>query len=148
MVYIGMTFKIPEKRWGRNGIRYKSNGHFWNAINKYGWNNFNHDIVTSELSKEEAESLEKELIAKYNSANNKFGYNIALGGNHVGKFSEETKMKISDAITGIKRTEETRLRLSISHQGKVGENASFYGKCHTEDTKQKIAKALGKKLCA
>ena len=146
MVYIGITFRIPEKRWGKNGIKYKSNKYFWNSINKYGWDNFIHDIVASELLKEEAENLEKELIAKYNSANNKFGYNIELGGEHRGKHSEQTKAKISNAIKGIKRTDETKLKLSISHLNKQGENSSFYGKHHTEDTKKKIAKALGQKV--
>ena len=70
-VYIGITSRIAEKRWN-NGHNYKQNKHFYNAIQKYGWNNFEHEIIFNNLSKEEACEEEKNLIAKYNSNNRKF----------------------------------------------------------------------------
>ena len=33
-VYIGITSKSVEERWGRNGYHYKRNRHFWGAIQK------------------------------------------------------------------------------------------------------------------
>ena len=78
--YIGITSQKPERRWA-NGIGYKGNAHFWNAINLYGWNNFKHEVLFEELSKIEAEEKEIELIAYYNSTNQDRGYNIASGGN-------------------------------------------------------------------
>lgn len=77
--YVGITSKLPEKRWC-NGNGYKTNVHFYNAILKYGWNNFQHIIVKSNIEVEEACKLEKELINKYKSNNPKFGYNICEGG--------------------------------------------------------------------
>lgn len=96
-VYIGVTCQNPpEKRWA-NGKGYRDNKHFNNAILKYGWRNFLHEILLVELTKEEAIEKETELIAKYNATNREYGYNIALGGNSVGRLSEEQKQKISEA---------------------------------------------------
>lgn len=78
--YIGVTRKKPEERWGRNGSHYKSSKHFWNAIQKYGWNNFKHEILFDNMSKDKCYALEQEYIKKYNSNNQNYGYNIASGG--------------------------------------------------------------------
>ena len=44
-IYIGITSKDPEKRWGHNGYNYKSSSYFYSAIQKYGWDNFEHNIL-------------------------------------------------------------------------------------------------------
>lgn len=77
-VYIGITRQTPERRW-QNGKGYKGT-YFWNAISKYGWDNFKHEILFDGLSKEEACALEIKLIAKYGSDNRERGYNICEGG--------------------------------------------------------------------
>lgn len=95
--YIGITRQNPpQKRW-KNGTSYKENKHFYNAIKKYGWDNFEHEILFDNLRKENAEQKEIELIAYYKSNQQDFGYNIANGGNCTGTVSEETKKKISEA---------------------------------------------------
>ena len=99
MVYIGITSWKPEKRW-QNGRGYYKQSYFYNAIKKYGFNNFMHEILIDGLTKEEAEQKEIELIAEYQSNNREFGYNIANGGNCIGTVSEETKKKISKANMG------------------------------------------------
>ena len=53
-VYIGITSQIPERRWGSNGCNYKSSPHFYSAIQKYGWDNFEHNILFTNLTKEKA----------------------------------------------------------------------------------------------
>lgn len=81
--YIGITScDEPEKRW-RKGKGYSNNKHFTNAINKYGWDNIKHIILYRNLSKEEAQSKEVELIKKYRSNNVKYGYNNTKGGENV-----------------------------------------------------------------
>ena len=40
---------------------------FASAILKYGWNNFEHEIVANNLTKEEADDFEKLLIKKLNT---------------------------------------------------------------------------------
>ena len=89
-VYIGLTkHKNPKIRWN-NGEGYKSQLKFYNAINKYGWSNFKHEILYKELSMKEAYDKELELIKKYNSTDDNFGYNAALSRDHL----EKTKRQI------------------------------------------------------
>lgn len=105
--YIGMTRQNPPKKRWKNGTTYKSNKHFTNAINFYGWSNFYHEILFDNLTKEEAEQKEIELISYYKSNQPDFGYNIANGGNCKGTVSAETKKKLSDAHMGKKTIPRT-----------------------------------------
>lgn len=98
-VYIGITSQKPEQRW-RNGTNYYGNKYFNRSIHKYGWDGFEHIILYKNLTKEEAEMKEIELIKEYNSTNRDYGYNIENGGNSTGKHSEETKRKISESQKG------------------------------------------------
>ena len=97
--YIGITMNIPNYRWN-NGNGYNRQKIMKNAIKKYGWENIKHKILFTNLTKEEAEQKEIELIAFYKSNQRKYGYNIENGGNCVGKMSEETKKKISKSNIG------------------------------------------------
>ena len=81
-VYIGITCCPVEKRWGKNGSKYKTQP-FYRAIKKYGWDNINHEILFTNLSKDEAFQKEIELIKYYNSTDRRYGYNISNGGNEV-----------------------------------------------------------------
>lgn len=129
-VYIGITQQTPSRRFNSNGYGYKDNEYFYQAIKKYGWNNFKHEILYSGLSKEIACETEIELIAKYNSANRKYGYNISLGGEHSTP-SEETRNKISESLKGHV--------LSEDHRRKIGEASK--GRIHSEETRRRIGEA-------
>lgn len=98
-VYIGITKQKPENRWN-NGKGYKNNDYLANAILKYGWNNIEHKILYSNLTKEEAELKEVELIREYKSNIKEYGYNILDGGNVSDGMTEEVKRKISQACKG------------------------------------------------
>ena len=133
-VYIGQTCKVPSSRWS-NGNGYKQNAYFWNAIQKYGWDNFQHEIIAENLIKEEADLKEIEMIAFYNSTNRECGYNISVGGasgTHGLKFSEESRQKIRESHIGLKRSKECIDKWRMSR--------SWYS--HSEKTKQKISEAL------
>ena len=158
-VYVGITKRVPEERWGKNGSNYKSTPHFYSAIQLYGWNSFEHIIIATDLTKEEACQMEIDLIQKYQSNNPEYGYNIldggqiatmpqivkdklsiALRGNQNGAghpCSEEKKKKISDAQKGRKLTQEHKDKLSKAKKGKT----------HTisDDTKKKISDSHNKK---
>ena len=136
-VYIGITKKKYVKdRWGK-GKGYENNDYFTKAINKYGWDNFGHEILFEGLSKEEACQKEIELITEYKSNNSDFGYNLTAGGEGctdykhsdeikdvIGKASKERmnnpeyKQNIINKITGHKVTEEARKKMSLAKKGK------------------------------
>lgn len=119
--YIGITSQKPENRW-RNGNGYKTNEYFFRSICKYGWHNFTHEILYSNLTKEEAEKKEIALISEYQSFLSENGYNIELGGNSQGKISGSTKAKISQALKGHDCSEETRKKISDKKRGKQSPN--------------------------
>ena len=77
--YIGITKQDTARRW-QNGKGYNTQKKFWNAIQKYGWENFSHEILAENLTEEEACSMEIKYIEKYKSTNSKYGYNVAVGG--------------------------------------------------------------------
>lgn len=77
--YIGITEHKPTKRW-QNGRGYKQHPRFYSAIQKYGWDAFRHEILFTDLTKEEAERLEAHLIDKYQTRNPAKGYNCEGGG--------------------------------------------------------------------
>ena len=124
-MYVGQTGMKPEERWGKNGKGYmqKKNGKYTQpafayAIQKYGWDDFEHEIIACNLTKEEADNFEKTLIKKLNTMDSKYGYNLREGGNdsHI---SEETKKKISESLKGNIISDSARRKLSDSMKGKL-----------------------------
>ena len=135
-IYIGITMQEPERRWGNNGINYKTSPHFYAAIQKYGWNNFDHDILFKNLTHDEACSKEQELIEYYNSMNREFGYNSTSGGD-VFIMNEETKLKISHSMMG--NTNGLGHPCSDEKKRKISESQK--GRTFTEEHKQKLSTA-------
>ena len=80
--YIGLTSMTPEERW-KSGKGYHSGTHFRNAIDKYGWDNFEPRILSDCLTKKEADVLEKMYINILRTRNNEYGYNITEGGHII-----------------------------------------------------------------
>lgn len=79
--YVGQTKHALKIRAGKDGRNYDHCTYFWNAIKKYGWNNFESKIIYNDLTKSEADALEIKLIKELNTTNDKYGYNILQGGN-------------------------------------------------------------------
>lgn len=117
--YIGITCHDPYKRWGNNGCNYKSSPHFYRAIQKYGWDNFKHEILFEFRNKTEAELKERELILEYKTYIKEYGYNIEMGGNYKGKHSVSTREKISRSKIGKPRSKETKEKVSNGLKGKM-----------------------------
>ena len=154
--YVGCTTRVkPELRWAEgNGYRY--NKHFYSAILKHGWNNFQHEVFEVD-SKEEMYRKEVELISFYHSNDPRYGYNNSVGGEKgtLGcKHSEEFKRKISKANKGKILSEETKRRISKTLKGKPNPHSEEHkrhiaeakkGKPCSEETRKKISETINKR---
>ena len=138
--YYGITKLKVNRRW-RNGKGYQDNEYFYRAINKYGWDNFEHIVVARGLTEEEAKWIEIELIREWDTTNRDKGYNITKGGESANGYipTEETRKKLSEAHKGKTHTEEHRKKVS---EAKKGKNNPMYGKHHSEEHRQKISEAM------
>lgn len=149
-VYIGLTCNETEKRW-RKGKGYDSKSHFGRAITKYGWDGFEHEIVRENLTFKEANQLEQDLIAQYDSRNPDRGYNVTAGGDGStgAKHTPETKEKLSRLqkeriartgevnFKGQKHKPESIAKMRASHKGKhTGSKNAAYGTRKTEEQKK------------
>lgn len=162
-IYVGQTWsENVEDRMGREGRGYSNSPYIFNAINKYGAENFTYQILTTCEDQETADILEDEYINLYDSRNHDIGYNIKQGGS-AGKHSEETKRKISENVprywlgkhlseeskkkiseknTGRKHTEEWKKQTSEFIKNRHKENGHpMEGKHHTEEAKKKISQS-------
>lgn len=133
-VYIGITSRKPEYRWN-NGKGYQQNKHFTAAINKYGWDSFAHIIVAEGLSKENAATMEKQLIQEYRANNPEFGYNNSTGGEFPAqgaKLSEETRARQSAAHKGKKLPPTHGQHVSAAKKGKPNGNEGKIGRLNAK----------------
>lgn len=163
----GKTY-IGQHRYKKLNDNYMGSGKLLKrAINKYGIENFEKEILYSRIQyKETADDMERFAIAK-ERALGKAEYNIANGGNggNLGEEvnrkiseaqkgrhpSEETIRKRSEAMKGHKVSEETKRKISEANKGKViseetrrkmSENhKGMEGKSHSEETRRKLSEA-------
>lgn len=126
-IYIGQTCQDVEKRW-KNGEGYKgANNKFYNAIKKYGWDNFEHKVLEDNIKTQtEANRLECYYIELYDSIAN--GYNTAEGGTKGNPFKGKTEKEMIVIKNKLK-------------EANAGENHPNYGKHLNEKTKEKIKKS-------
>ena len=78
-LYFGITKCSTRRRWG-NGRGYKTQHIFGKAIEKYGWDGFEHIILYTGLSEAEAKQMEIDLIREFRTQDRRYGYNITAGG--------------------------------------------------------------------
>ena len=115
--YIGMTKQTLIKRFSQHKQNAKigKNTYLYNAIRKYGNDNFEIELLLECSNKEECCVLEIEYISK-----NKNGYNLAPGG--------EGGFVVQDI-------ESWKCKLKESRKDKT----PFLGKTHSEETKKKCS---------
>ncbi len=136
--YIGMTSQNPKRRWN-NGWGYKNQPKIWSDIQNSDWNtDWEHNILGQFKDKQEALNVEEMFIWLFNSTND--GYNTSTYGGTSYKRTDETKKKISEALSGITFSEEHKKKIS---EALSGEKAYWYGKHHSEESKKKISESMG-----
>ena len=159
--YIGITSrKNPNKRW-KNGRGYEKGTAFRGAIDKYGWNDIQHNILLDDLTEKEAKWLENYLICYYWTFvgfKDSKGYNMTLGGDGSLGYvpTEEARKKISELNKGKTPwnkdkkcgplSEQQKQKMSESHKGKTpwnkGKPSPNKGKPISEEQKKKMSSSL------
>ena len=150
--YVGQTCQRVERRW-RNGTGYKNNPYFYRAIQKYGWDNFTHEVIEQYQTLGEANIREFELIEQLKTSDPQYGYNITGGADGKKKVPESTLKKMSEVRKGKfageknpnygrKHTEAERAKISKRVKGLfIGEKSPLYGKHPSEETREKMSEA-------
>lgn len=141
--YVGITKQKPEVRWC-NGHGYDTQ-YFRRAIDKYGWEEFTHEILFTNLTEDEAKQKEIELIAKWDLTNPNKGYNITMGGDGTANYhhTESAKLKMSIAKMGTKIPDNVKAKMSKSAIGKTKSDVtrkkmSEYAKHRSLEHRRKI----------
>jgi len=141
--YIGVTRNSVEKRWGYKGYNYKSQV-VGRAIEKYGWDNIEHDVFAVCETKEQAERIERWLVKYYDTTNPMCGYNVLPGGDvAVNDATPEMRYKLGNGNRGRKHTEEEKAKISDGCKRAFNrpESNGCIGKKASEETKAKMREA-------
>ena len=158
LVYIGCTTQSIEKRLQEHLQPKARANDFHNAIKEIGKEHFRVELLEQGDNDSIKYEREKYYISLYKSNDSAFGYNRTVGGaGTIGYvFTKEDRKKISLAGIGRKPTLKMLERISKMNKGKhltkecrdkiskarigkyTGEDNPFFGKHHTEETKQKI----------
>jgi group I intron endonuclease len=136
--YVGITTRKIARRWYEHCYVGNSCGQLLNkAINKYGIDAFEIQVVASAKTIVDLKELEKQLIVQYQTKVPN-GYNLTDGGDGLTGYrhTEEQKKRNGDAKRGTVHSTETKQKMKDAH---LGENNHFYGKSHSEETKQRIS---------
>jgi group I intron endonuclease len=118
-IYIGQTCRNYKVRWDSHKYQSRTfDDHFHRAIRKYGFDNFEFQILHDNIDKIWLDDWEIYYIQMYNS--NICGYNTTAGGfGTLGVLcTEEKKQKIREKQIGIPKNDETKKRMSIAKKGK------------------------------
>jgi len=141
-VYIGLTndheHRLYQYKWN---AKHKSDDRpILRAFNKYGFENFDFEVIATANSLQNINELEDILIKQYNAQDGDFGYNINNGGLYSPR-TPETCQKISEALKKYYEThsnhnkgkllpEEWKKNISEASFGKPGTNL---GKAFTNE---------------
>ena len=132
-IYIGQTTKSLKRRVIQHVTNSKTTTkvhktYFHNALNKYGIESFELQIIERCATREELNDREIYWITYYNSNCKEFGYNIESGGqygNTTKSLSIEHKQALLNANLGKHRSRYTKEQLSITHKNLFGKTKTL-----------------------
>ena len=141
-IYIGKTMRPNDRITSyRNNSNTQRQRILYNSIQKHGWHSHTFEIIDT-APESELSLLEINTIQKFNSfhGNNSEGMNLTLGGDGgLGRRdSEEVKRRRAEKHIGKKRSERSKLLMSIAKKGKPPHNKGI--PC-SESAKRKISLA-------
>lgn len=150
-VYVGQTSKTLERRqtWHRYDIKRGESTKFYNAIRKYGWDDFDWIVIEQGIPLGLLGQAEAVTIERYNSI--AYGYNTIPGGLVSPALSKEVAAKISAARMGtrpwnkgIPRTEEEKrnIRAGRLRAPRREGPSPLLGRKQTDEHRANISKAL------
>lgn len=141
--YIGQSVNI-HNRWRQHKNELNSNMHFNDYLqkswNKYGAENFRF-YVLEYCDVDRLDNLEVYYINLYKTLNRNHGYNLTSGGSDNKIYSNETRIRISNALKGHKVSLESRIKISKNHADVSGDKNGMYGRRHSEEAKQRVGQA-------
>lgn len=148
--YIGQSVDISN-RWRQHKNELNNNTHFNDYLqkswNKYGKDNFRF-YVLEYCDASQLDDLEVYYIGFYEALDRDKGYNLTSGGTDNKIYSNETRIKISNALKGHKLSLESRIKISKNHADVNGDKNGMYGRRHTEEAKQRVSQANKGKVSA
>lgn len=128
-VYIGQSKNLYVRFLDYRKGRF--NPHLKNAIEKYGIENFTVELLEKDVELCNLDNMEQYWIDFYDSSNSKNGYNIC---------------PVAGTTRGTTKSISERTNMSNRAKERVGDKNPFYGKHHTEDSKQKISDKNSKRI--
>ena len=126
-IYIGKTNNV-NNRWKRHklaAIKKYANDYssLHRAINKYGFDYFNIEIIETFNLEEDSLLAEIKYIELYNSNNKNIGYNLTNGGE--GSTGYKHTPEIVEEIRNRRATPEIKIKISEGCRGSKQWNAKF-----------------------
>jgi group I intron endonuclease len=146
--YIGFSSSWPQRMYDhKKAYTNKKNTQvFYRAINKYGWDSFDWEVLYQSKDKEHTlKEMEPYFIKLYKSQIENNGYNMTRGGesfpDNVTSFKNSGRLKKGNIPwnKGKKASSETKLHQSLGHKGKKNPHK---GVKKTKEIKEKISKSL------
>ena len=132
--YIGQTIRPIEKRRLEQHQESNRCRRIYNAIKKYGWNNFEKDWYECP---DEDLNFDEELLVREMGTLSPGGYNLREGDGSHGKMSKETRQKIGEANRGENNPNNGK-PISKETKQKIGDGNR--GRIRSEEAKQKMNK--------
>lgn len=132
-VYIGRTDNFNRRIAEHRAMAKGGRGHsLYDALRKYGWENFEYKIIDQAETQQEIIAKELEHIVAHDSV--RTGYNSTLETGHGG-----------DNWSGRKDTPEYFDFIQRVRELRLGEGNGMFGSIHTEESKSKMKeKAKGR----
>lgn len=147
--YVGQTTRDPYDYFKVSYVKEEGRGRskLARAIQKYGIESFQFDVIDYAKTKDELDKKECYWINAYCCLEKDKGFNLRDGGSH-GKLSADVKYRIGQSVSkvckgednsffGKKHSEKTR---ELMKNAQTGEKNHFFGKKHSVESKLKRCK--------